>query len=100
MLINDWENVEVPVVCADNEFKYKMYGRINTGGIFVDNFRLFKEESTSIANALQHNQPIRQGKVYTLHGVCLGDFGDVKSSLKRGVYIIRQNEQSTIFVMK
>lgn len=100
MLINDWENVEVPVVFADNEFKYKMYGRINTGGIFVDNFRLFKEESTSIANALQHNQPIRQGKVYTLHGVCLGDFGDVKSSLKRGVYIIRQNEQSTIFVMK
>ena len=45
---NKWEHIEIPIVFADNIFKYKFYGVINSGGLFIDNFRLYKEEPTSI----------------------------------------------------
>ena len=88
--LEEWKHVEIPVVFADNTFRYKFYGRINTSGIFVDNFCVYREDVVNSTTPLTNEQTSQTMKVYTLKGECIGDYFDIKHTLKRGIYVIRQ----------
>ena len=49
-----WTTIELPLVFADSTFNYKMYGRIQAGGIFIDNIRLYKEEEQTAIQMVDH----------------------------------------------
>ena len=62
-----WKTVELPLIFAGEKFKYKLYGRIYTGGIFIDNLRLYKEEDTTQIKYVpySHNQI---DKIFNING--------------------------------
>lgn len=88
--VYEWSHVELPVIFADNSFRYKLYGRINTSGIFIDNFSLYGEIIDSSILSLTKEQGSQRAKVYTLKGEFLGYYSDLKSILNNGIYILRQ----------
>lgn len=89
---NEWKHIELPLTFASNKFSYKLYGRVYTGGVFVDNLRLYKEEQTSVLGAaVQKGSSIN---IYRIDGTQL-------SSLKRhqGINIIRKQDGETYKVL-
>lgn len=50
---NKWQSVEIPLVFAGESFHYKLFGRIYSGGIFVDNIRLYKEGTLVSINQIK-----------------------------------------------
>lgn len=66
---NQWRTVELPMVFAGNHFKYKLYGRIGGGGIFLDNIQLYKVEESpaSIPQRATHSQTAMD--IHTLTGL-------------------------------
>lgn len=86
---NEWMEVGLPLTFAANKFRYKLYGRANTGAIFVDNIRLYKEIPSSIF-AIEMILESEDVFIYTLNGLCIGKFSNQYFDLKPGIYIIRQ----------
>lgn len=75
-----WHTIELPLVFADSLFCYKLYGKIQSGGIFIDNIRLYKEEV--ITSIPLTTLPVSSSVIYSLTGTR-------QSSLRRGINIIR-----------
>lgn len=89
-IAEDWEHVEIPLVLAGEKFKYKFWGSVSSTGIFIDNFQLYKEETTSVPRL---NTPDLSSDyaVYSLNGVFLGNYNVIANQLRKGIYIVFQN---------
>lgn len=68
---NKWQSVEIPLVFAGESFHYKLFGRIYSGGIFVDNIRLYKEGTLVSINQIKpsnrYSTPCNSG-IYDIYG--------------------------------
>lgn len=95
-----WLSVELPMVFAGNKVRYKLQGRIVTGGIFVDNIRLMTDELPSSIVTTQVAQYDELALVYSINGRCLGKLKSLSGSLKSGVYIIRKGHESKKLVVR
>lgn len=86
---SQWRRVELPVAFADNKFRYKLYGRVYTGGVFIDNIKLYKEEDiTSINDIVEaFSTP---AELYGINGVLLGTYSNKIKDLQPGIYIMRK----------
>ena len=85
---NEWRTIELPLVFADETFRYKFYGIIRSGGIFIDNVRLYKEEdvqSIKGTNALF----AKKVKIYKSDGSIIKNQDSVSSYHYKGINIIR-----------
>lgn len=94
-----WKSIELPLTFAGDKFRYKLSGRVYTGGIFIDNIRLYKEqEITSIEKITDSKR--QDVELYRLDGTRLGKWGIDDYSLPTGIYILRRGEQSHKIVIK
>ncbi len=83
---SEWQSIELPLTFAGNTFRYKLYGKVFNGGIFVDNIRLYKEVATSFIKnrfASHCNTPI-----YTITGLR-------HETIRRGINIVKKSDGST-----
>ena len=95
-----WEKIEIPLVFAGSQFKYKLFGRIYTGGIFVDNIRLYKEIRASSINMIEISQELgNEAKLYKLDGSYVGQYRKQLTNLPSGLYIVRQGTRSYKIVL-
>ena len=83
--------MEVPLVFAGTQFKYKLYGKIYNGGLFVDNIRLYKEETASISTSKPQGNHENVADIFSLDGSFVGRYEKVGIDLPYGIYIVRQN---------
>ena len=81
-----WNSIELPLVFADSMFIYKLYGKIQSGGIFIDNIHLYKEVITNISTQKNSLQP---SGVYSVTGIRLTGLG-------KGINIIRRKDGRVI----
>ena len=94
---NQWRKVELPLTFADNKFRYKLYGRVYTGGIFIDNIRLYKEEEITSINDVWNNNDL---KLFRIDGIPLGGYSSKIEGIPSGIYIIRQGRQTRKMIIK
>lgn len=88
-----WKKVELPLIFAGENFKYKLYGRIYSGGIFIDNLRLYKEEEATQIKHVPNSQNQIDG-IFNINGM------SIKSAPKpHGINIIRYKNGSTYKVL-
>ena len=87
--MNRWNTIEIPLVFAGNEFKYKLYGRIQSGGIFIDNIRLYKEEDVTSLKPI--TVAAEQNNVYKVDGSFLGGHFNVS---KNKIFILKKSDGS------
>ena len=85
-----WKNVEIPLVFAGSQFKYKLYGKIYSGGLFLDNIILYKEENQTSIETIDYGKDVF---LYRLDGSYIGKYkeGCIKRS---GLYIARQGTKT------
>ena len=96
-----WSKVEIPIVFAGSQFKYKLYGRILTGGIFVDNIRLYKENTlTSLKPCTNTSDKEEDTYLYRLDGSYIGRFEDCIKQLTYGLYIIKKGQYVYKYIYK
>lgn len=88
-----WKHVEIPLTIAGNEFRYKLYGEICSGGIFLDNIILYENEDASSVELLEASTNSNSMSVYSLNGIYIGNYGTSHSSLNKGLYIIYDNKR-------
>ena len=81
-----WNSIELPLVFADSMFIYKLYGKIQSGGIFIDNIHLYKEVITNISTQKNSLQP---SGVYSVTDIRLTGLG-------KGINIIRRKDGRVI----
>lgn len=94
MKTSEWQTIELPLVFADDMFNYKLYGRIQSGGIFIDNIRLFKEEElVSIKNI--DFSIMESSSIYKLDGSLIGTFNNKPSNLQRSINIVKTKDGRT-----
>lgn len=96
-----WENVEIPLRFASNEFHYKLRGSLLSGGIFIDNIQLYEANSVTSINLSENS--IDKGyemHVYLLDGTCIGlkRISDL-DNMPSGIYILR-NKKGVKKIMK
>lgn len=86
-----WKTIEIPLTFASDNFSYKLYGRLDVGGIFIDNIRLSKEgTATSIATPEDiSNSTV---SVFSITGVRQED-------MRKGINIVRKPDGSTVKVL-
>ncbi len=96
---NQWRKVKLPLTFADNKFKYKLYGRVYTGGVFIDNIRLYKEEDvTSIEDACYTNKmPV---ELFQINGTRIGSYSSKIEDLPSGIYIMRQGKHTRKMIVR
>lgn len=82
-----WNSVELPLLFQGNEFRYKLYGRIHSGGIYIDNIKLREKESVT-SNGSDIVFETEGTFLYRIDGTCLGEY-DRYGNLSPGIYIIR-----------
>ena len=88
-ITDEWSRVEIPLIVDGNSIKYRLYGRILTGGIFIDNIKLDKmENETSIGSIMKSEADII---LYKFDGTCLGKY-EKYCHLQPGLYIVRQGK--------
>ena len=97
--VTQWKTIELPLSFAGSYFRYKLYGRVHTGGIFIDNIRLYKEQEMTSVNdfSIIGEQPI---ELYRLNGIRLGEYNKVGETLPPGIYIVRQGKQAKKKIIK
>ncbi|MBQ8463974.1 MAG: M6 family metalloprotease domain-containing protein [Prevotella sp.] len=84
-----WQSVDLPMVFAGNRVRYKLHGRIVTGGIFVDNLRLLAEELPSSIATTDVVKGNECRNIYSIMGVRL-------SQKKRGINIVKKSDGTVI----
>ena len=91
-VISKWRKVEVPLTFAGNKFRYKLYGRVHNGGVFVDNIRLYKEKEIASVGDVWRNggQPV---ELFRLNGTRLGTCSGGIEALPQGIYLIRHGKR-------
>ena len=89
---NGWEKITIPLLFASDEFTYKLYGKLSTGGIFIDNIQLLEE------SRLSHNKNILKDEfqgstsIYSITGTKLKAIG-------KGINIIKCPDGRVIKVL-
>lgn len=96
---SQWKKIELPLTFAGNYFRYKLFGKVYAGGVFIDNIRLYKErEITSINDfSILSEQPI---ELYRLDGFRIREHGNNIKSLPVGVYILKQGKITRKIVVR
>ena len=84
----DWLRVEIPLVFAGNKFRYKLYGQITSGGIFIDNLCLLTELESSTGMSSWSSDYDGDLDVYSLKGFYLGKYDKCCHRLPPGLYLI------------
>lgn len=98
---DQWQTVEIPLAFSEDKFKYKLYGEMTSaGGLFIDDIKLYKEGKITKITSLNGVQELSgQALLYSLDGRCVGSFGDMRSRLKAGIYIVRNgNRMAKLFI--
>lgn len=98
-LTTGWQHIELPLVFAGNRVRYKLHGNIVTGGIFVDNIVLRQDEVQSSIGQTTIS-PSDNGTVYSLNGLTIGKYKDVRQSIQKGIYIISSGTYCRKFIVK
>lgn len=94
-----WKTIELPLTFAGEKFRYKLYGRVYTGGIFIDDVRLYKEQEISSIEGIIDNK--RQDvELYRLDGMSIGKWSGNVTSLSTGIYILRQGERTQKIIIR
>ncbi len=83
-----WNTIEVPLVFADNTFRYKLYGQIQSGGVFIDNMQLYNEEEVSSVCSMYND--FVEGDLYNIHGLYIGPYHGKSTKIQQGVYIVKK----------
>lgn len=86
-----WSTVEIPLTFTGAEFRYKLYGKLDNGGIFVDNIRLGKEEPATSIVVPETDITDSTDSFYSVNGIKL-------SGPKKGVNIVKKNNGGFIKV--
>ena len=81
-----WQNVECPLTFAGNKIRYKLYGKVYSGGIFIDNIRFCKDVEPASVSSITNRQNT-PAAVYRLNGTQTGG-----CKLRRGLNIIRDSD--------
>lgn len=94
-----WKSIDLPLTFAGNTFRYKLCGRVYTGGVFVDNIRLYQEQEMTSVDDISDaiNQPI---EFYRMDGRHMGACGTRIETLPSGIYIVRQGKLARKIVIK
>lgn len=88
---NGWKSVEIPLAFVGNKFNYKFYGRVFSGGLFIDNIKLYEEGGITLINPdIIFETDKKDVVIYRLDGTCLGKYDD-NVHLASGMYIIRRD---------
>ena len=88
-----WRSIEVPLVFAGNSVRYKLYGRTYSGGVYIDNMRLYKEEAATSIVDLDTNIDNDDIYLYRLDGTFIGKYDIHNKRIASGLYIIRRGEK-------
>ena len=109
-LKDTWEHIEVPIVSSSNSIEYGFYGKVYTGGLFVDNLKLQTMKDTSSilqlkvddiediivdgGNVSISSKEESNIEIYTVDGLLLKSLYLRRDesgylSLPRGIYIFR-----------
>lgn len=96
---SQWKKIELPLTFAGNYFRYKLFGKVYGGGVFIDNIRLYKEQEITSINdfSILSEQPI---ELYRLDGFRIREHGNNIKSLPIGVYIIKQGKITRKIVVR
>lgn len=98
---NEWKTIEIPLVFADNMFHYKIYGQIFSGGIFIDNIRLYKEDIVNSVNFREtHRINDNEFFLYKADGTYIGKYTKSKIKIQSGFYLIRHGALTNKFLIK
>ncbi len=90
---NGWSHVELPLTFAGEWFVYKLNAKVQTGGIFIDNIRLYcTEDATSVNDIVQSRS--RKAQRYHIDGRQI-----VEHTLRRGINIVRTSDGRAIKVL-
>lgn len=88
-----WMKVELPLTFANNKFRYKLYGRVYTGGVFIDNIRLYKEEGITTINHVWDTDDLPV-ELFWINGIRIGSYNRKNEELPPGIYIMRHGKQT------
>ena len=66
-----------------------MLGKVYTGGVFIDNIRLYKEQETTSLND-NYKLDKLSTDLYYLNGIKIGNYVDVMDHVPPGIYILKQ----------
>ena len=87
-----WKNIEFPIVFRGNKMRYKLYGRVYTGGVFIDNILLYKEQG--MANVKEPNDTMSSIIEFTrLDGIRFTTHNNGDNPLPIGMYIVRRGKE-------
>ncbi|MBR4897820.1 MAG: M6 family metalloprotease domain-containing protein [Prevotella sp.] len=94
-----WNKIDLPLTFASNMFRYKLYGRVYTGGIFIDNIRLYKEQEISSIDDISDttNQTM---ELCSLDGRHIGKNIRNVGCLPSGIYILRQGKLTRKIIIR
>jgi M6 family metalloprotease-like protein len=81
-----WNTIEIPLVFADSLINYKLYGVIRSGGIFIDNLKMYKEEE-GIDNSIIDIYSKEKNEYFRIDGLPVDS--------KRGFFLIRKSDGRT-----
>lgn len=98
-IVDEWENISLPIAFKSDKFRYKLYGNIHADGIFIDNIKLYKEESGSSITPVYNSKSEAERYVYNLNGVFIGRLSKLKN-LPMGFYLIRQDKTVSKLIIR
>lgn len=90
-----WKTVEIPLVLTGNKVRYKLYGRILIGGLFVDNFKMYREKELDSIDCISDKE--EDYVLYRLDGTFMNKVDDNSLS---GLYILKQGTRIKKIVIK
>ncbi len=97
--ITKWQKVEIPLIFSGDEFKYKFWGLVNIGGVFIDDVRLFKEETIESGMTPILVPEHQKAKMYDINGTYIGLYSKGNNRRETGVYLIHQDGKTKKIVI-
>lgn len=98
-IVEEWETVTLPLIITGEKFRYKLYGCINAGGIFIDNIKLFESGIDSSINPVSVLKSETECCVYHLNGTFVGRLSNL-NNIPAGFYLIRQGNSTRKLIVK
>ena len=94
-----WKSVELPLTFAGEKFRYKLYGRVYTGGIFVDDIRLYREQEISFIEGITSTKK-QNVELFRLDGMSVRKWIRNDNPFPVGIYVLRQGEQTRKIIIR
>mgnify|MGYP003407608537 CR=1 FL=1 len=91
---NKWETIEIPLSFAGNNFRYKINGKTASGGIFIDNIKFYKEDTTNSTTIVNNNANDSKIYIYRLDGSFIGTYDNFKNYLEPNIYLLRKGNRT------